>query len=214
MFSFCIITHEFGHVFTALYFKWNIKKIIILPFGGLTIFDELLNRPIKEEFFIAIMGPLFQCVIYFIFILFKINSIDYTIINKVILFINLLPIIPLDGAKIIRLICDYLFSLNISLNINLIISFLFLFLLLIYNYNNFYVILMCIFLFKENIKQYINRKMYFNKFLIERALYNFNFKKIRYIYNIKKIKRDYYHMIYDGKKYIKESNFLLKKFDL
>ena len=51
-----IIIHELGHISAAIYYKWNIEKIIILPFGGITIFNEYLNRPIKEELIIALAG--------------------------------------------------------------------------------------------------------------------------------------------------------------
>ena len=46
----------------ALYYKWNIEKIIILPFGALTLFHEKINKPLFEEFIILIMGPIFQIV--------------------------------------------------------------------------------------------------------------------------------------------------------
>ena len=40
----------------------------MLPFGGVTIFNEDLNRPIYEEFIILIMGPVFQIVFSFFII--------------------------------------------------------------------------------------------------------------------------------------------------
>lgn len=70
-----------GHIFAALYYKWNIVKIIILPFGGITIFNEIINKPIKEEFMIAIMGPIFQIVFYLILVLLDINSFEYMMIK-------------------------------------------------------------------------------------------------------------------------------------
>ena len=57
---FILIIHELGHIIASLYFKWKIDKIIILPFGCLIKYNELINRPIKEEFIIAIMGIIFQ----------------------------------------------------------------------------------------------------------------------------------------------------------
>ena len=45
---FIILFHEMGHILAGLYFKWKIEKIIILPFGGLTLFNEKINRPISE----------------------------------------------------------------------------------------------------------------------------------------------------------------------
>ncbi|MBQ9181152.1 MAG: hypothetical protein IJ134_00720 [Bacilli bacterium] len=207
-----------GHIFAALYYKWNIVKIIILPFGGITIFNEIINKPIKEEFMIAIMGPIFQIVFYLILVLLDINSFEYMMINKIILFINLIPIIPLDGSKIIKLIGDYVLSFNLNLNINIIISFIFLNILFFYGIyiSNLSIILMSIFLFKENIKTIKNKKTIFNKFLLERTMYNFEYKKIKLIKNknVKKMKRDYYHLFFYNHTYLKESDFLKLKFDL
>ena len=71
VFSLIILVHEFGHILMGIRYGWKIEKVILLPFGALTIFHEDLNRKIKEEFWIVIMGPLFQIVftliIYYIF---------------------------------------------------------------------------------------------------------------------------------------------------
>ena len=61
-----ILIHELGHILTALFFDWNIKKIVILPFGGITIFEDKINRSMAEEFLIAIIGPMFQLFLFFI----------------------------------------------------------------------------------------------------------------------------------------------------
>ena len=59
-----IIVHELGHIMISLLFKWNIDKIIILPFGGLIKYNEIINRPLIEEFLIAISGIIFQYIFY------------------------------------------------------------------------------------------------------------------------------------------------------
>ena len=40
LFTSIILIHELGHAFAALYYKWHIDKIVIMPFGGITIFNE------------------------------------------------------------------------------------------------------------------------------------------------------------------------------
>ena len=69
-----IIIHELGHISAAIYYKWKIEKIVILPFGGITIFNEYLNRPIKEELLISIMGPIYQIIFYYLICLFNLNT--------------------------------------------------------------------------------------------------------------------------------------------
>ena len=86
--TFIVMFHEMGHVIAALFLKWKIDRVIMLPFGAITIFDELINIPIKEEFLIALMGPLFQCF------LFVIDNNLFRTYNIYLLLFNLLPIIP------------------------------------------------------------------------------------------------------------------------
>ena len=38
LFSIIIIVHEFGHLFIALFLNWRVEEVLLLPFGGVTIF--------------------------------------------------------------------------------------------------------------------------------------------------------------------------------
>ena len=70
MFFDCIvIVHELGHIVGGVMFSWKISKIILLPFGGLTVFDNFVNTSLFEQFIVTILGPIFQIVL-FIFIFF------------------------------------------------------------------------------------------------------------------------------------------------
>ena len=57
-----ILFHELGPILSGLFFKWKIDKIIILPFGCLTIFDEKINKSIFEEFIISILAEVVRSV--------------------------------------------------------------------------------------------------------------------------------------------------------
>ena len=96
-----IVFHELGHLLMGLLFNWKIDKIYIYPLGGLTKFNERLNRPFIEEMFVTIMGPIFQ-IILSIFI----NKYDNNIMfySNILLTFNLLPIIPLDGGKLLNIL--------------------------------------------------------------------------------------------------------------
>jgi len=59
-----ILVHELGHILTSIYFKWKIDRIMILPFGGITIFNEKINKPLKEELLIALSGPIIQLIVF------------------------------------------------------------------------------------------------------------------------------------------------------
>ena len=44
LFTLIIIIHELGHILAALFYKWHIEKVLLLPFGALTIFHEKINK--------------------------------------------------------------------------------------------------------------------------------------------------------------------------
>ncbi|MEG2311502.1 MAG: M50 family metallopeptidase, partial [Bacilli bacterium] len=104
-----IVIHELGHLLMALYYGWKIDKIIIFPFGGVTKFNEKINKPIREEFLILIMGPIIQIIFYFLCDYFfgynaMLEKYHYTL-----LIFNLLPIFPLDGSKLVHLFLEIFF---------------------------------------------------------------------------------------------------------
>ncbi len=195
----------------AIKYKWKIEKVTLFPFGALTVFNEDLNRKIKEEFLIVIMGPIFQIIFTFL-ICHLFNSkiiLEYSIF---ILFFNLLPIYPLDGAKIINLFLNVITCFNKSHITTIVLSIITIIILLFYNFN-LILFLILILLFKQIIKEIINHKNIFNRFLLERYLKKYRFKKYKKIKNIYQMKRDYNHLILNGNNYICESQVLHKRFD-
>lgn len=204
--TFILLFHELGHIITSFYFKWKIDKILLLPFGCITLFDEYINRPIKEEFLIALMGPIFQII------LFIIDNNLFRFYNTNLLIFNLIPIFPLDGSKIINIIFNKIFSFKSSHILSIIISIIGIIVLLTFKFNLvFYIAL--IFLSIKTYKEFKSHKYLFNKFLLERYINNFNFKKTKIVNNYKSLKRDYKHLIKFKNKYLTERAFLIKLFD-
>ena len=58
MFLMIVLIHELGHAFAASFYSWRIKRISLLPFGGVAEMDEHGNRPLKEEAIVTLAGPL------------------------------------------------------------------------------------------------------------------------------------------------------------
>lgn len=211
-----IIVHEIGHMLAGAIFKWNIEKVIIMPMGGITIFNESLNRPIIEEFIIALMGPIFQIIFYFI-----INSyVSYSWFdsaNVFLLLFNLLPIIPLDGSKMLHCIMDIIFSYQVSHKIILWISIVFLFIggLFCFYLNNliFYIMFICILM--KVIEEYRGSSLRFQKFLLERYLYSYYFKKTKKVYKgiTTGMYRDYKHVFFMNNHWISERKILKNYFE-
>ena len=216
-----IIVHELGHYTSAKILNFNVKKIIIYPYGGITIIDDLINKNINKEIIVAISGVLYQSLFYIIILyLNKLNIIRdytfniYTIYHKSLLFFNLLPIHPLDGSKILNLIISKFIYYNLSNKITIYISIITLIILLktkIYNNNYSYIFILSILI--TYIYKYIkNLKYIYNKFLLERYIYNIDYKKISIINNINKMYKNRTHIIKNKKKYFKEKKYLDKYF--
>ena len=213
-FMMLIIVHELGHILVATIFKWNIDKIIILPFGGFTKFNEIINKPLIEEFLIAISGIIFQIVFYF---LIK-DIIDYkyfSIINIFIIVFNLIPIYPLDGSKILNVFFNLLTTYRNSIFLTCIVSYVLIIVLSIIFFKfNKLISLVLAFLFFEVNKLFNMRNDLFNKFLLERYLRNFKFKHKKTISCATEMKKDYKHIFYVDGKYLTEKSFLKKMFDI
>ena len=98
--------HELGHILVGCTLSWKIKKIKILPFGGITIFENPINIPLKQEFLVSISGVMFQTLGSFILSKFYDKTL-FINIHYTLLIFNLLPIFPLDGSKIWNVFFNY-----------------------------------------------------------------------------------------------------------
>lgn len=221
MFTSLVFVHELGHFFVAKIFKWNIDKIYFYPYGGFTKFNEELNKPKYQELFIMLSGPITQVVYYLLLIKFNFLSFYdmslFTNYHYSILFFNLLPIYPLDGGKFFNILLNYYFSFRKSLKLIFLISYIVIFIFFVIAFLNkisfslsslLVIILVMCKLTQETKKE----KYYFNKFLLERHLNNYKFSKIQVIKGIEYVKRDYKHVIYDGKTTKTEKEELAKYF--
>ena len=213
-FTTLILFHELGHYLTAYSLKINVSNITIYPFGGITKLNTKINTEIEKELLIALSGIIFQYIFYlFICYLNKISLIRdytlniYTIYNNETIFFNLLPIYPLDGSKILNLLLIIYIPYKVS---NLIIIIM---ILILKTYNlNYSNIIIYFILFTYLIKFYQKRKYIYQKFLLERYLYDFSFKKTKIINNYQHMYKDKKHLIFKNGKLYKEKTILNKIF--
>ncbi|TYR82271.1 stage IV sporulation protein FB [Priestia megaterium] len=108
-----VLIHELGHAVAANCFSWRIKQIMLLPFGGVAEVDEHGNRPFREELIVTVSGPIQHILMVGVaYLLMKGNILPVTIYeqfvfqNMLIFGFNLLPIWPLDGGKLLFLLCS------------------------------------------------------------------------------------------------------------
>lgn len=209
-----VFIHEFGHIFMALIFKFKINRVNIYPFGGYTIFENDINIPFITEFMVFIGGVLFQ-IIFFIIIRYFIDngSYIYELIknyNLSILLFNMLPIIPLDGSKILNIFFNKILPFKISHLITIYISYIAIIILFILNIKNLNMVLMMMLLLIFVIKEHRNHKFIFNTFLIERYIKDIRFRKNNFVDNIKvnNMKKYTKNIFVYKNKYIDEKDIL------
>lgn len=201
-----ILFHELGHIIASILCKWKIKRVLILPLGGMTEFQEKLNKPIHQELFILVMGPLFQMLFYLFY---------PTVYHYPLLFFNLLPIYPLDGSKFLFLFWNVLGSYYYSYWILFFCSYLSVIFILIF-YHNLFFLLMCIYLLWKTIYFYREIPLYFSIFLFERYQkeYPYYRKKVIVGNKVKKMKRSTKHYFVIQNELLEEKSFLASLFNL
>lgn len=209
---FIITFHELGHLLFASIINISASKIIIYAFGGITKYNIPINISINKELFILIGGPIFQIIL--LLIIKKLNLYinentynEFIYLNKILFSFNLLPILNLDGGKLINLILNKIFSYKTSFNISLIISIISL-PITFYIFNKYLAITIIIFIIKELIIEVKNKDYGFNKLLTERYINNYKFKKRTLIKNINKVKRDKNFDIYYNGNLFNEREYL------
>ncbi len=104
-----VLWHELGHLLAALRFGWTVREVKLLPFGGVIEVEEAGTLPVKEEVWVAIAGPLVNALLAaFGYLLGQSGWVDmgwsdgFVRANVLIGLFNLLPVLPLDGGRILQ----------------------------------------------------------------------------------------------------------------
>ena len=140
-FTYFIITliHELGHIVVAAIFKVETQQIKLNIFGFSATLEDYKYLKLYKQILILLAGPITYFISKFLidkFYAYEIISLmtyyKAILTNKYILIFNLLPIFPLDGGRIFKVILDRLFTFKISKYISLFVSFIFIILFVIY----------------------------------------------------------------------------------
>ncbi|GGG20327.1 M50 family metallopeptidase [Paenibacillus abyssi] len=117
-----VIVHELGHVLAARGLGWTVREVKLLPFGGVAEIEEAGYIPAKEEMFIAAAGPLQNgWMAAAAFALGQWGGLSsewsehFVQANMMIGLFNLLPVLPLDGGKLLQALLSYRIPFHITL---------------------------------------------------------------------------------------------------
>ena len=114
----CVVAHEFGHVFAARGYGIKTPDVTLLPIGGVARLERISEHP-REEFVIAVAGPLVNVAIALVLVLFFGARIDFGIltavestkvsmidrlaaVNVFLVLFNMIPAFPMDGGRVLR----------------------------------------------------------------------------------------------------------------
>ncbi len=118
---FSVLIHEFGHALTAVAFKQE-AKIQLVALGGLTSYEGPKLK-FWQQFIIVFNGPLFGFGLFLaatlllqldltqwprLFAILKITQIA----NLFWSIVNLLPVLPLDGGQLLRIVLEAAFGVK------------------------------------------------------------------------------------------------------
>lgn len=130
--TFVLLFHELFHLLFIGLFKQTIRSIEFTAFGGMI--KTSLNTSFVGEILIYSGGIIGNIII---FLLFNNAHNRYTDVlkefNVLMIIINSLPIIPLDGSKVLGVILEKLFGLRKGMKITVVLSVIFLIFFLIYS---------------------------------------------------------------------------------
>ena len=114
----CVLAHEFGHIFTARAFGVATPDVTLLPIGGVARLERIPENP-REEFLIAIAGPLVNVAIAFGLVALAGANLDarhlaavespqtsmvdkLAVVNLFLAAFNMIPAFPMDGGRVLR----------------------------------------------------------------------------------------------------------------
>lgn len=98
-----IIMHELSHMIIALCLNIDISEIELMPFGVNAKYIGKIS--LIKELLISLAGPIVSLLCAVLY-----DNEIYCLINIVIVLFNLIPIYPLDGGRILKVLLKVIFG--------------------------------------------------------------------------------------------------------
>jgi len=194
-----VLIHELAHCFVCIHYGIDVSEVKLFVFGGVAKYKGDIESNPKQEVFIAMAGPVSNCILImitlFIVRIFNIEMNEivqfFILSNSTISLFNLIPMLPLDGGRILRgfigcyagikkatyivvklgyIICILLFGIGI-------------YLALVYNIEYVFFNMLAVYLFVSNEKEKNRVDFIFIKNLVfkKKALFNEGIMDAKYI---------------------------------
>ena len=107
-----VLGHELAHLLTAKAYGFKVVGLELFPLGGAAYCDDLFEGRKLEESVMALAGPAFNLVLLFGAQVLRWNQIwtgelasDFVRYNFWLAAFNLVPVLPLDGGRVLRALC-------------------------------------------------------------------------------------------------------------
>jgi Zn-dependent protease len=116
----CIVLHELGHCFTGMHFGIGVRRILLMPIGGMAEFESIPREPAKE-LLMTLAGPAVNFAIAVLlwasfgfpetFSFWSLSNYEASVTGFAHLLLhwnllmgcfNLSPVFPMDGGRILR----------------------------------------------------------------------------------------------------------------
>ncbi len=138
--------HETAHIVVSLLMGVDVKEVVLGPFGVNAKMSGKVS--LGKELWISLAGPLLS---FFLFLTAREEFIRK--VNLLIAFFNLLPIYPLDGGRIQKVVLSMILGKNRGEKISKKVSFIFLIVFILFSimisirFANIYFIFFALYLF-------------------------------------------------------------------
>ncbi|MCG7345019.1 M50 family metallopeptidase [Sporosarcina sp. ACRSL] len=102
-----LLFHEAGHIAAAKMSGMKVRSCTIMPYGGELIIPNRNFYGRRQKLYVAIGGPIATAFLLLLTVLFEFpGNEQFLRIQLVILALNILPILPLDGGQAISAILE------------------------------------------------------------------------------------------------------------
>jgi len=170
-----LLWHEAGHLLAAMLCGVKVKSCVITPYGGEIDFENPAVVPASSLLWIALGGPIATLIgIGLAFFMPELLADKLVNVQFVLLTINVIPIIPLDGGRIL-LACLFLFYPSVRVVeyyywLSLITTFILFIITVSHLPQSIFLAVLCLFIWLQALKEWSYRKyrIAFEKYVMNR----------------------------------------------